>query len=76
MSANLSQVADILFKEFAKINNPELKHEALKEQLERSKAVVAVSKQIIEVGRLALDAQLGIDNMMEKAKLPKLLEMD
>ena len=76
MNVQLSEVVDVLFAEFAKINNSTLKGEALIEQLERTKAINSVAKHIVEAGRLGLDAQKALPDMHCGAKIPAMLRID
>jgi len=71
----LSDVVDKLFEQFDKINDEKLSGDQLKEQLERTKSVVHIAKQITETARLGLDAQLGRDNMSENTELPTMLKL-
>lgn len=61
---NLKTVMDVLFDQFDRLNEPALTREELADQIERSKAVVMVSKQLVEVGKLGLDAMRLKDDMM------------
>lgn len=72
----LGDVVDKLYAEFDKINDPKLTGDKQKEQIERTKAVVSIAKQITDTARLALDAQMGKPDMLDGARVPKMLEMD
>lgn len=72
----LSDVVNILFAEFEKINNPLLTGEKLNEQLNKTKAIVGVSKQIVDTAPLALDAQKAKPDMLDGAIIPPMLRMD
>ena len=71
----LGDLNGYLFEQLERLNDEELDEDMLKTELRRSKAVAEVAKQIIENGKLVLDAQKfvdkrdGADNV-----LPKLLE--
>lgn len=71
----LGDLNGYLFEQLERLNDEELDEDTLKTELRRSKAVAEVAKQIIENGKLVLDAQKfvdkrdGADNV-----LPKLLE--
>lgn len=71
----LGDLNGYLFEQLERLNDEDLDEDTLKTELRRSKAVTEVAKQIIENGKLVLDAQKfvdkrdGADNV-----LPKLLE--
>ncbi len=71
----LGDLNGYLFEQLERLNDEDLDEDMLKTELRRSKAVAEVAKQIIENGKLVLDAQKfvdkrdGADNV-----LPKLLE--
>ena len=46
-----------LFEQLERLNNEELTDDELTKEIERSKALTGVSKQIIDNSKLALDAQ-------------------
>lgn len=72
----LSDVVNKLFDEYEKINNTALTGEKLNEQLNRTKAVVAISKQIVDTAALALDAQKARPNLLDGVNIPFMLRMD
>lgn len=71
----LGDLNGYLFEQLERLNDEDLDEDMLKTELRRSKSVAEVAKQIIENGKLVLDAQKfvdkrdGADNV-----LPKLLE--
>ena len=71
----LGDLNGYLFEQLERLNDEDMDEDTLKTELRRSKAVAEVAKQIIENGKLVLDAQKfvdkrdGADNV-----LPKLLE--
>lgn len=76
MSPKLTDLTAILFSELNKITNPQLTGDALEEQLKRTAAVNKTAAQIVEIGRLGLDAQKALPDMMHGAKIPELLRLD
>lgn len=46
-----------LFEQLERLNDTDLKGDDLKEEIERSKAVAGISKNIIENSKLALEAE-------------------
>jgi len=71
----LSDVIDKLYDQFDLITNQEKTGEQLKEQMERTKTVVHIAKQITETARLGLDAQKCRDDMREDTQLPNMLKL-
>lgn len=56
MSNNLQKLNDYLFSQLDRLNDPELKGDDLKDEIERSKAVTSVSKGVVENATLQLEA--------------------
>lgn len=73
---NLNTVVDVLFGQFERLNDTALTREELADQIERSKAVVMVSKQIVEVGRLGLEAMRIKGDIIDNGKVPSLLSLE
>jgi len=76
MSATLGDMMTVLVAQIAKVNDPETTGDQLKEQLERSRVVVAIAGKMIDTGRLALDAQKSVPDLVYGAKIPTQLRMD
>jgi len=76
LSVSLTDVVNVLFSEYEKINNPALTGEKLTEQLDKTKTVIGISKQIVETASLALDAQKALPDMMHGAQIPTMLRLD
>lgn len=71
----LGDLNGYLFEQLERLNDEDLDEDMLKTELRRSKAVAEVAKQIIENGKLVLDAQKFVDKRDGADKvLPKLLE--
>lgn len=71
----LGDLNGYLFEQMARLSNEELKGEALVEEMNRSKAITEVAKNIIQNGNLVLQGMKAIDDRMDAdAKLPKMLE--
>lgn len=69
MKNKLVDLNNHLFAQLEKLSDEELTGDALKEEIERSKAVSVISSQIIQNGKLALQAmEYG------KRELPTFLE--
>ena len=65
-----------LFEQLERLNDDELSDDELKSEINRSKAMTDVSRQIIDNGRLALDAQKLRAEYTGKVDLPKMIESD
>lgn len=57
MKNKLSDLNDHLFAQLERLNDEDLKGEKLEEEIERSKAITGVSKEVVANARLVLDAQ-------------------
>lgn len=76
MQNKLGDLSNHLFAQLERLSDEELTGEALEKEISRSKAVVDVSKTIIDSGSLALKAQELIAEYsgFQSVKLPELLE--
>ena len=75
MRNGLTDLNNHLFEQLERLNEDELKGEALKEEITRSKAIENVAKQIINNGRLVLDSQKFIDDRLNvDGDLPDMLD--
>ena len=63
-----------LFEQLTRLNDEKLKGAKLEEEIERSKAVTSVAKEIISNGKLVLEAKIKVGDMIKKEDLPKMLE--
>ena len=71
----LGDLNGYLFEQLERLNDEDMDEDTLKTGLRRSKAVAEVAKQIIENGKLVLDAQKFVDKRNDaENELPKLLE--
>ena len=71
----LGDLNNHLFMQLERLNDEELKGEALQEEIERSRAISNIATRIIENGSLILQAQKFADEKLDAdTKLPKLLE--
>ena len=71
----LSDLSNHLFEQMERLNNAILKGEDLKEEVSRTNAMTNISMQLIEVGKLQLEAKkLVADFRGTDEKMPRLLE--
>ena len=72
---NLGSLNDFLFSQLERLDNEEMSSDELKSEIERSKAIAAVSNQIIQNANTVLKAQQFYDERhdIEKDK-PRMLE--
>ena len=75
MKNTLNDLNNHLFAQLEQLGDEDLKGEELKEELNRSKAVSDVAKNIVSNGNLILQAQKFQDNRLDaNATLPKMLD--
>lgn len=77
MRNTLGDLNNHLFAQLERLNDEDLKGEALKEEMERAKSIGYIAKQIIDNASVVLDAQKSFnikDKMNIDATLPKMLE--
>lgn len=75
MKNTLNDLNNHLFAQLERLGDEDLKGEELKEELNRSKAVSDVAKNIVSNGNLILQAQKFQDNRLDaNASLPKMLD--
>lgn len=77
MKNTLGDLNNHLFAQLERLNDEDIKGEALREELERAKAITGIASQIIANGTLVLKAKEFMHNAMDaNAKLPRMLEGD
>lgn len=75
MKNTLGDLNNHLFAQLERLGDEDIQGEKLAEEIDRSKAVMGIAKNIIETGSLVLEGQKFIgDRMNADAKLPKMLE--
>ncbi len=75
MKNTLMDLNNHLFGALERVNDEELKGDELKAEVDRSKSVIGLGKEIINNARLAVDAEkLRLEYAPGHAKLPGMLE--
>ena len=75
MRNTLGDLNNHLFMQLERLNDEDVKGEQLTEEIERSKAITNIAKEIIANGTLVLQAKKLQDGKMNiDDKLPKMLE--
>lgn len=71
----LSDLNNHLFEELERLNDDELKGDALQEERERAKAMANIAQTIINNGELALKAQKHFDEYGKTNQIPDILQI-
>lgn len=74
MKNKMSDLHNHLFAQLERLSDEELKGDGLKEEIERSRAVTAVAREIIANGSLVLKAKRAIQDREIGEELPPMLE--
>lgn len=74
MKNKLIDLNNHLFASLERLSDEGLKGDKLKEEINRSKAISGVSKEIVSNARLALDAQMAIGQSLKEGQLPAMIE--
>lgn len=74
MKNKLTDLNNHLFAQLERLGDESLDSEKLKDEIARSKAITAVSSQIVNNARLALDAQIAVRDLQLGNRLPAMLE--
>ena len=75
MKNKLTDLNNHLFAQMERLSDEDLSEEQLKNEIDRAKAITAISSQIIQNGALALKAeQFKSERMDVDSKLPLFLE--
>ena len=71
---DMSALNDALHRQLNRLGSPDFKDGELQQELERTDAIVKVSKEIINNGRLLLDASIAQSNSVGILNKPSILE--
>lgn len=74
MKNKLIDLNNHLFSQLERLGDEQLSGDRLQEEINRSKAITSVSSQIISNARLALDAQIAVQDLAKGQQLPEMLE--
>ena len=75
MRNTLGDLNNHLFMQLERLNDEDIKGDALNEEIERAKAVTGIAKEIIANGNLVLKAKETLSNRMNHVtELPDMLE--
>ncbi|CAK1721226.1 Phage protein [Vibrio crassostreae] len=74
MKNKLADLNNHLFAQMERLSDEDITDDKLNEEINRSKALTTVSKQIIDNARLALDAQKFRTEYAGRIELPEMIE--
>lgn len=74
MRNTLGDLNNHLFVQLERLGDEDVKGEELKEEINRSKAIMGIAKNIIDNGSLVLESQKFMDDRFNNQDLPKMLD--
>jgi len=74
MKNKLTNLNDYLFLQMERLNEENISTEKLASEIERSRAITSVAKEIVSNARLVLDAKIRVADIPEKTELPAMLK--
>lgn len=75
MKNKLIDLNDHLFAQLERLSEENLELTALEREINRTKAITSVAREIIGAGKLALDAQVAFGNQ-EISAIPEILKLE
>ena len=75
MKNKLVDLNNHLFEELERLNDEDLKGDALQEERERAKTMATIAQTIINNGELALKAVKHYDEYGKKEEIPEILQL-
>lgn len=75
MKNTLSDLNDHLFAQLERLGNESMTNEQMAVELERARSITSVAHQIVNNGRLVLDAQVKMSDIMDVREMPKMPKM-
>lgn len=75
LKTKLTDLHEILFEQLERLNNEDLKGEALAEEIKRGQAISSISAQIIQNGNLVVKALTSKLDIPANETLPNFLEI-
>ena len=75
MKKKLVDLNNHLFEELERLNDEDLKGDALQEERERAKTMATIAQTIINNGELALKAVKHYDEYGKKEEIPEILQL-
>ncbi|MFL7024295.1 hypothetical protein [Enterovibrio norvegicus] len=73
MKNKLTDLNNHLFAQLERLSDEDKTGEELKEEIDRSRAVSIVAKNIVDNARLALDAELAAGERINRPSLPEMI---
>lgn len=74
MKDKLSDLNNHLFAQMERLSNEDTIGDKLVEEIERSKAVTSIAKEIVSNARLVLDAHIKVADLPALTQVPKMLK--
>jgi len=74
MKNKLSDLNDHLFAQMERLSDEDISSDDLEKEIERSKAITSVSKEIVSNARLVLDAEIKVGDSLNRQQLPAMLK--
>lgn len=74
MRNTLGDLNNHLFEQLERLGDEDVKGEHLHEEINRSKAIMGIAKNIIDNGSLVLESQKFMDDRFNNQDLPKMLD--